>query len=142
MVYHHVINDIQHKRSAHRRHMRSPRAIAKAGWKDILLCCVGLRRHYRVNGHSLFPLLHDGQRVFVKKTFTLAVGNIIVARHPSARLHIIKKITSVAPDCSVEIEGTLAESSGSHTFGRILPDDVLGVVVSAVNAPRTAARTQ
>lgn len=75
---------------------------------------------FKVSGHSLFPLLQDGQRVFCVKIFTfskLKISDIVVFEKEPHGL-MIKQIKSMTKD-KYFVQGTEAYSIDSRDFGMI-----------------------
>ena len=80
---------------------------------------------FRVSGHSLFPLLHDGQRVFCIKLFkftSLKVSDIVVFEKEPHGL-MIKQIKSIDNNAYF-LQGTDAFSIDSRNFGTIHKKDI------------------
>ena len=77
-------------------------------------------RLFKVSGHSLFPLLQDGQRVFCIKTFNfskLKVSDIVVFKKEPHGL-MVKQIKSIDNNAYF-VQGTDAYSIDSRNFGTI-----------------------
>ena len=77
-------------------------------------------RLFKVSGHSLFPLLQDGQRVFCIKLFkftTLKISDIVVFEKKPHGL-MIKQIKS-KNEQSYFLQGTDPFSIDSRDFGMI-----------------------
>ena len=75
---------------------------------------------FKVSGHSLFPLLQDGQRVFCIKLFKftkLKISDIVVFEKEPHGL-MIKQIKSIDKK-SYFVQGTDAFSIDSRDFGVI-----------------------
>ena len=77
-------------------------------------------RLFKVSGHSLFPLLEDGQRVLCIKIFkltSLKISNIVVFEKEPYGL-MIKQIKSIDKE-EYFLQGTDAFSIDSRDFGTI-----------------------
>jgi len=77
-------------------------------------------RLFKVSGHSLFPLLKDGQRVFCIKLFKftkLKISDIVVFEKEPYGL-MIKEIKSINREAYF-LQGTNAFSIDSRDFGMI-----------------------
>ena len=77
-------------------------------------------RIFKVSGHSLFPLLQDGQRVFCIKTFNftkLKIADILVFEKEPHGL-MIKELKSI-DEKGYFVQGTDAFSIDSRDFGSI-----------------------
>lgn len=86
-------------------------------------------KYYVIEGNSMYPLLCEGDVIFIKKTKNINVGSIIVANHPFRKKNIIKQVTAMQGDM-LELKGlNLEESEDSRTFGYISIEHVLGTVI-------------
>ena len=77
-------------------------------------------RLFKVSGHSLFPILQDGQRVFCIKLFNfskLKISDIVVFEKAPHGL-MVKQIKSIDNDAYF-LQGTDAFSIDSRDFGMI-----------------------
>jgi len=77
-------------------------------------------RFFKVSGHSLFPLLEDGQRVFCIKLFKftkLKIFDIVIFEKVPHGL-MVKQIKSIDNDAYF-VQGTDAYSIDSRDFGSI-----------------------
>ena len=77
-------------------------------------------RLFKVSGHSLFPILQDGQRVFCIKLFNfskLKISDIVVFEKAPHGL-MVKQIKSIDNDAYF-VQGTDAYSIDSRDFGSI-----------------------
>lgn len=77
-------------------------------------------RLFKVSGHSLFPLLEDGQRVFCIKLFKftkLKIFDIVIFEKVPHGL-MVKQIKSIDNDAYF-VQGTDAYSIDSRDFGSI-----------------------
>jgi hypothetical protein len=80
---------------------------------------------FKVSGHSLFPLLQDGQRVFCIKIFkftSLNISNIVVF-HKEPHGLMIKQIKSIDKEAYF-LQGTNAYSIDSRDFGTVNKDKI------------------
>ena len=82
-------------------------------------------RLFKVSGHSLFPLLQDGQRVFCVKLFSfskLKISDIVVFEKEPHGL-MIKQIKSIDKEAYF-LQGTDPFSIDSRDFGMIEKKDI------------------
>ena len=82
-------------------------------------------RLFKVSGHSLFPLLQDGQRVFCIKLFNfskLKISDIVVFEKEPYGL-MIKQIKSINEQVYF-LQGTDPFSIDSRDFGTIEKKDI------------------
>ncbi len=72
----------------------------------------------------MHPTLVDGELILIDPGVPARVGDIVVARHPTKAIDIVKTVTEVADDGSI----TLWSPQGSHSgrFGPVLGDAVHG----------------
>lgn len=96
----------------------------------------GRRRRLRVLGESMTPTLGDGQFVLYEPGASVDVGSIVVAKHPSQPIEIVKRVASIDPVGLVELASdNTAAGTDSRTFGRIDIDDVVGTVTISLEWP-------
>lgn len=103
-----------------------------AGIREWLNMLLGRRIGVRVEGDSMNPILHSGDRVLVDPRSTPEPGDVVVARHPyKSSVRIVKRLISVEPDGRVYLAGDNPnESTDSRTFGSISRSDLLGKVIA------------
>lgn len=80
-----------------------------------------------VEGPSMLPSLAPGERLLVRKTLQLRIGDVVVIRDPAvpARL-LIKRVVILGPS-GIEVAGdNPGVSRDSRIFGTITYDQVLG----------------
>lgn len=95
---------------------------------NYLLFFLGLRKRYRVTGHSMWPVLRDGDIVFGKKCSTVRKNDIVVAKHPLKNILIIKEVVKVE-DGKVELRGKDEFGDDSRSFGMVGVGSVVGVII-------------
>ncbi len=82
------------------------------------------------------PTLDDGQFVLYEPGAPFEVGSIVVARHPSQPIEIVKRVASVDSVGLVELASdNEASGTDSQTFGRIDVDGVIGTVTVSLEWP-------
>jgi len=82
--------------------------------------------NYKVKGHSMYPLLRDGQEVEVEPAKEYFVGDIVVVKHPLLRdAIIIKEIASIKDD-RAELKSI---GEGTTNFGLVKQDQIIGKVI-------------
>jgi nickel-type superoxide dismutase maturation protease len=101
---------------------------------DILLWILRFRKRYRVTGTSMTPVLRPGDHVLVdmrpSAKANLAVGDVVLARHPYMRnVQILKVLSEITADGRYRLRGTdSVESTDSSSFGLLDADRILGQV--------------
>ncbi len=101
--------------------------------KEILLFVCGQRRLYHVQGSSMYPLLRDGNLVLIKpkkENVSLAVGDLVLCKHPYKRKKIIKQLSFINQSKDrIYVKGlNELESEDSSAFGMLKSKDILGSV--------------
>ncbi len=96
---------------------------------DLFLSLLGLKKHYRVSGRSMLPLLKEGNLVFLsrKKQDPLQPGSIVVFDDHGSKK--IKRITALTEETCIVAGINAAESEGAR---RIHRSQILGVVRSVL----------
>ena len=99
-----------------------------ADWLDEAAFIGGLREIFRIEGDSMHPTLKEGDLVLINPHAALAIGDIVVARHPFKKsINIIKRIAEILPgERYILLSDNLDESSDSRSFGAIAAKDILG----------------
>lgn len=105
--------------------------LPQATWTERLLYFLGRRRGFLVEGNSMEPALADGDAVLIKPRAKIAIGDIVLARHPYQQsVKILKRVTAINENESFELVGdNIAESTDSRNFGPIPSKDILGKVI-------------
>ena len=86
-----------------------------------------------VSGHSMWPILDDGQVIDCEKYDgqKLLIGDIIVFLHPfNKKLTLIKRIQEINSEGELWVVGdnpAPTSSQDSHNFGCISKNNVLGL---------------
>jgi len=82
------------------------------------------------------PTLIDGHFVLVDPDRSVAVGDVVVARHPlRPGLEIIKRVEAIHA-AGVELRSdNVDEGTDSRQFGPVAPSAVLGVVTIVLSEP-------
>ena len=80
----------------------------------------------------MFPTLKNGDKVLVDPKCSIAIGDIVLAKHPyKSTVKIIKRMTDVANDGRLTLAGdNPAESTDSRTFGTVSLESIVGRIVS------------
>ena len=82
----------------------------------------------------MLPTLRNGQLVLVSHRREPAEGDVVIARHPSTGILIIKRLTKIEAD-GYWLEGdahqtaTAAASQDSWVFGAVTRDAIAGTVI-------------
>ncbi len=87
----------------------------------------------------MMPTLQPGQFVLYEPGRPVVAGDVVVARHPSQPIEIVKRVVAVDPVGLVEL-GSDNEAAGtdSRSFGRIDIDEVVGTVTISLEWPFAA----
>src|SRR5688500_7495896 len=81
----------------------------------------------RVEGDSMLPTLHDGDRLLVRRTRHVDPGEIAVAVDPrDASRPLVKRVAAVTADGMTLLGDNPAASTDSRAFGPLSPDMVKG----------------
>lgn len=91
---------------------------------------LGRRSLYRVAGHSLYPILRDGQMVFIAHDKPLQSQDIIIFQHPFRHILTIKQVRHIHDNGTMTIRGTTIESEDA--IGAIPPTAIIGKVMSYI----------
>jgi nickel-type superoxide dismutase maturation protease len=104
-------------------------------WKQRLLLFVGRRRLLKVEGDSMHPTLKSGDVVLVDPRAFIAIGDIVVAKHPYKQsVKMIKRVESIdAGERCVLMGDNPDGSTDSRSFGKIAKADIVGKVVCRVS---------
>lgn len=105
--------------------------LRQANWIDRLLLLFGRRRAFRVDGESMMPAIRTGDAVLIDPAAKIALGDVVLARHPyRSSIKILKRVSAVGPDGALSLIGDNPdESTDSRTFGSISIDLVIGKAV-------------
>jgi nickel-type superoxide dismutase maturation protease len=84
-----------------------------------------------VTGASMVPALLPGDRLLVLRTQRVRVGDAVVVRDPrDPSLEVVKRVTAIVPDGTVEVRGDhAAVSTDSRTYGPLPRALIVGRVV-------------
>jgi signal peptidase I len=93
-----------------------------------MLWALGRLDRFRVSGPSMEPALTDGDTVLVDPRGAPAVGDIVIARHPSQDTTVAKRVDHITDAGAVFLKGDGTVSTDSRDYGPLPPDRVLGVV--------------
>lgn len=96
--------------------------------REALAWLIGRRKRFSVTGESMVPLLTPGDDVLVDSRTAVAVGDVVVAKHPHNGAPIVKVVTALE-GARATLEG-LARSTDSRNFGPVDRSNVIGVVTA------------
>ena len=115
---------------AHRFFMSKP--VKKAKWKELLLYFLGQRKAFLVEGDSMTPTLADGDKVLVDAKGYIAVGDVVLAKHPyKSDVKVVKRVSEIAGDGRLTLSGdNPTESTDSRAFGTVSLESIIGKVTS------------
>jgi nickel-type superoxide dismutase maturation protease len=87
-------------------------------------------RIFRVSDRSMEPAVKEGDYLIVSRWYRrLRVGDIVVLRHPTKNISIVKRISTVSSN-SVHVIGDNKEfSEDSRKFGSLDMERVVGKVI-------------
>lgn len=102
-----------------------------ANWKERVLFFLGRRRAVLVEGDSMLPNLKNGDGILINSDEKIAVGDIVLAKHPFKKsVTILKRLSEIDENGNYFLVGdNLAESTDSRTFGAISAKHILGKAV-------------
>jgi len=87
------------------------------------------------------PTLESGQFVLYEPGGRFGVGDVVVARHPSRSIEIVKRVIEVDAEGLVELRSdNEAEGTDSRSFGSLPADAVSGVVTVSLDWPFVSVR--
>ena len=109
--------------------------LPEAGFYDIALILLGFRYKYVCVGKSMNPTLKDGEVVLVDRTAEIAVGDIVVAKHPIEQTgELIKRIARINERGHYFLVGdNLEDSNDSRHFGAVTREYIKGKVVARLS---------
>ncbi len=109
--------------------------LPEAGLYEIALIFLGYRHKYVCEGKSMNPTLKDGELVLVDRTAEIAVGDIVVARHPVEQTsEVVKRVERINERENYFLVGdNLEDSNDSRHFGAVTRDYIKGKVVARLN---------
>lgn len=91
---------------------------------------------FRIKDRSMLPTVGSGDYVLVSKLSysisKLGAGDLIVSRHPSRRMYIIKRIERVLPSGYYLVGDNRGSSEDSRTFGAVKRELIVGKVVMVI----------
>ena len=107
-------------------------AIKNATWLELALYYLGQRKAFIVEGDSMLPTLKNGDKVLVDPKCSIAIGDIVLGKHPyKSNVKIIKRVTDIAKDGRLTLAGdNPAESTDSRTFGTVSGKYIIGTLTS------------
>ncbi len=109
--------------------------LPKAGFYEISLVFLGSRHKYICEGRSMNPTLKDGEVVLVDRSAEIAVGDIVVAKHPiEQNSEIVKRIEQINERGHYFLTGdNPQDSNDSRHFGAVTREYIRGKVVARLS---------
>jgi nickel-type superoxide dismutase maturation protease len=109
--------------------------LPEASLYEIALVFFGSRHKYLCEGNSMLPTLKDGDKVLVDRTAEIAVGDIVVARHPVEQTsELIKRVERINEHGHYFLVGDNREDSNdSRHFGAVTREYITGKVVGRLS---------
>lgn len=98
-----------------------------------MLVSVGIHMRVRITGHSMWPVINDGDVVYVRKKSSYKKNDIVLLAHPYKKMYLFKRIDGTT-DTQVYVVGMNdTETQDSRTFGWIHKQAVLGTLIRKVD---------
>lgn len=109
--------------------------LKKSGYLETFFLLVGYLELYRIEGDSMVPTLRPGDDVAVDPNGTLAVGDVVVIRHPfKTDIVMIKRIFRIEDDGKLFLSSDNPfESTDSRTFGAVPIEYLKGKAVAVLD---------
>ncbi len=86
-------------------------------------------RIFRVSDRSMEPAVTAGDYLIVNRWYgRLRVGNMVVLRHPSKNISIVKRVSAISSRIYV-VGDNKEESEDSRHFGSVSRGSILGKVI-------------
>lgn len=105
-------------------------SIPDTNFREIFLWVLQLRKKYRVEGHSMMPLLKPGDQIMVKKVKKdeLSVNDIVIFKHPfDKKKKLVKQIDKIYDKNRLVVSGINKEDSlDSRSLGIINKKLIIG----------------
>ena len=84
----------------------------------------------RIHGDSMWPTFRDGDSLQADSGQLPELGDIVVAKHPWKKIHIVKRVKQIHTS-GYFLEGDNPDPTGSedsHNFGPIPAASIIGVI--------------
>jgi nickel-type superoxide dismutase maturation protease len=109
--------------------------LPEADFFEVALVFFGLRHKYLCEGNSMLPTLKNGDKVLVDRSAEVAVGDIVVARHPVEQTsELIKRIARINEHGHYFLIGdNLEDSNDSRHFGAVTREYITGKVIGRLS---------
>ena len=102
--------------------------LRESSFSELLLFFVGRRKRAIVTGDSMRPTLRPNDQIAYAPHHTPAVGNIVIAQHPTDSTQKIIKRVIVIRDETVYLRGD--NPAASTDYPAVPHSNILGVVTS------------
>jgi nickel-type superoxide dismutase maturation protease len=106
--------------------------LRRATFYEIALIALGAREKYVCEGPSMNPTLYDGETVLVDPSAEIAVGDIVIAKHPVEQTsEVAKRVKSINERGHYFLIGDNSEDSeDSRHYGAVTREYIKGKVVA------------
>lgn len=109
--------------------------LPKADFYEKALVFLGYRHKYICEGTSMLPTIKDGEAVLVDRNAEIAVGDIVIAKHPiEQNSEVAKRVERINEQGNYFLVGdNLGDSNDSRHYGAVTKEYIKGKVVARLN---------
>ena len=102
--------------------------------RELVLRAIGKRRPWRVSGATMHPEYWEGDLVLIDPNGAPEPGAVVIARHPTKHLDVMKYVESIDEENHVQLHSPGGDDS--RQFGRVPVDTIHGTVTINLTAIR------